>query len=374
MFNTPLLPEFNTSPAVFAVGNTYQIMVPVESPLLFFVEVNGKKYYDHSNGIIRSAVSTHRVTVPMAELDKAGEYTVGYRKIIERKPYFSEVEEPVSQTYKFRPVPTNGKINLIHLSDTHGNSAITVEASSYYGEDLDLLVLNGDTLDHSGTVDNFMVVYKLCEGLTGGQRTCVFSRGNHDTRGVCAEMIADHTPTRNGVSYFTFRAGSIWALIVDCAEDKPDEHEAYGHTNCCHEFRLEETEYIKEVIADPDNEYNADGVKYRLVISHVPFTYIQPAPFDIEQELYAEWARLIGAGIKPQLMLCGHLHTYEISHKGGRLDNGAGQICPVVVGAKPLYKENRFVSCAVTLDGDSADVKFIDNVTGVVGGEVIALE
>ena len=75
---TPLLPEFKTCPAVFAIKNDYQIMVPVNSDLLFWVTVGDKKYYDHSNGIIRSSTRMHRVNVPMSELDKAGEYTVSY--------------------------------------------------------------------------------------------------------------------------------------------------------------------------------------------------------------------------------------------------------------------------------------------------------
>lgn len=98
MTSPALLPEFKTCPAVFAVKNDYQIMVPVKSDLLFWVTVDGKNYYDHSNGIIRSSTRMHRVNVPMCALDKTGEYTVTYRKIIDRKPYFAETEEPVSAT------------------------------------------------------------------------------------------------------------------------------------------------------------------------------------------------------------------------------------------------------------------------------------
>ena len=92
MTSPALLPEFKTCPAVFAVKNDYQIMVPVKSDLLFWVTVDGKNYYDHSNGIIRSSTRMHRVNVPSSVLDKAGEYTVTYRKIIDRKPYFAETE------------------------------------------------------------------------------------------------------------------------------------------------------------------------------------------------------------------------------------------------------------------------------------------
>ena len=82
-----------TAPAVFAVENTYQIMAPVIGEMLFWVEIGDKKYYDHSNGIIRSDTDMHRVSVPMDLLDRAGEYTVCIKRIIDRKPYFPETEE-----------------------------------------------------------------------------------------------------------------------------------------------------------------------------------------------------------------------------------------------------------------------------------------
>ena len=61
-----------TAPAVFAVGEDYQIMVEVTAPALMWVEVDGEEYFDESNGIVRSSVTTHRMTVPMEALDRAG--------------------------------------------------------------------------------------------------------------------------------------------------------------------------------------------------------------------------------------------------------------------------------------------------------------
>ena len=65
--NTP----FITSPAVFAAGRCYQIMAVTDTELLYWVEINGKNYYDASNGVMRSACRAHRAVVPMEELDKA---------------------------------------------------------------------------------------------------------------------------------------------------------------------------------------------------------------------------------------------------------------------------------------------------------------
>lgn len=358
---TPLLSEFKTCPAVFAVKENYQIMVPTKSDVLFWVTVNGKNYFDHSNGIIRSATRMHRVNVPMSEIDAAGEYTVSYRKIIDRKPYFPETEPIESATYPFKPLAPEGKIRIYHLSDTHGTFDLPAQAGTYFGDDIDLLILNGDVPDHSGSVENFDLIFRLCEAVTGGSHPCIFSRGNHDTRGFYAENIAEYTPTENGHSYFTFRLGRLWGIVMDCGEDKTDDHAEYGHTVCCHEFREEETEYLKTIIKHADEEYAASGVEYRVVIVHNPFSFTIQAPFDIEQPLFSEWLRLLAENVKPQAMISGHLHTTEISEIGGKLDS-KGQICPVIVGSREIVNKDRkkvdFYGCAMTIDGGKMEVEF----------------
>ena len=79
-------------------------------------------------------------------------------------------------------------------------------------------------------------------------------------RGIYAENIQDHTPTDNGNSYFSVRVGSLWALVLDCGEDKPDTNAEYGHTICCANFRARQTKYIENIIKNADSEYNAEGV------------------------------------------------------------------------------------------------------------------
>ena len=49
-----ILPELRFLPAVFAVGEHYQILTWARSELLLGVEVNGVRYFDHSGGIVRS--------------------------------------------------------------------------------------------------------------------------------------------------------------------------------------------------------------------------------------------------------------------------------------------------------------------------------
>lgn len=355
-----------TAPAVFSVGNDYQIMFEIESEALVSVRIGENIYYDESNGIMNSLSSMHRVIVPAKLLDKEKKYIVCLRPLIERKPYFSETAELVEIVFDFKPVPENN-IRAYHLSDTHNRIETPVAAAKAFG-DIDFLILNGDILDHSGDPSKFANIYIICSEITGGNIPVIFSRGNHDLRGNYAEKFADFTPSKNRNTYYSFRLGSIWGILLDCGEDKDDMNAEYGYTVACHPFRLRQTEYLKSVIANADKEYNADGVKTRLVISHNPFTEKLPAPFDIEKDIYTEWASLLKENVKPDIMICGHIHHNYIRYPES--DNMyIDRPCPVVVGSEP-YKD-KFVGCGYIFGDEKIEVIFTDSLGNTISSETL---
>lgn len=321
-----------TTPAVFAVGENYQIMVPVSCETLMSVRIGGERYYDESNGILRSDVVVHRMTVPQKELDREKKYTVCVRKIIERKPYFTETEEEEEYTFDFKPVPKENA-TAYHIADTHNMIEPPVLAALAYG-DIDFLILNGDIPDHSGKPENILTVYEIAARITKGRIPVVFARGNHDMRGIYADRFCDLVGSDNGLSYYTFRLGSIWGMVLDCGEDKDDSHPAYGHTICCNAFRKRQTAFIERVIEQKEKEYEAQGVLSKIIVCHIPFTEVRMPPHDIEKEIYSTWAKLLRENIKPDMMLCGHLHRIEVNNPGGEKDH-LGQPCTVVIGAEP---------------------------------------
>ncbi len=331
---------FKTEPAVFAVGNTYQIMVPVKTEVLMWVKVGDKCFYDHANGTMRSMTDIHRMTVPMELLDKAKEYTICYRIMIERKRYFTETEEICEEKFSFTPVKgIRGKAYLI--ADAHSIVEPAVEAAKKFEEkhgEMDFLIMAGDVPNDSAKTEYFDVIYEIAGQITHGTKPIVYAKGNHDLRGICADKMDDYSPISNGNSYFSFRIGDIWGLSLDCGEDKPDDHEEYGHTVCCHQFRLEETEYIKDIIKNADKEYEAEGVRRKIIISHNPFSELLQPPFDIEKEIYGEWCRLLRENVKPEIMISGHFHRLAVNEMGGEKDH-LGQPCRVVIGTKPFSDE-----------------------------------
>lgn len=151
-------------------------------------------------------------------------------------------------------------------------------------------MLNGDIPNHAGAREHLDAVLKVASGAGRGECSIICTRGNHDTRGRYAEEFLSYIPHDAGHTYYTVRLGSVWALVLDCGEDKEDSCEEYGGTACFHPFRLAQTQFIQKVIDNAKNEYAAPGIKHRLIISHVPFTYSGQGKFAIEAEVYRDWS------------------------------------------------------------------------------------
>ncbi len=362
------------SPAVFAVVDSYQIFISFDCPAIVKIIVGQSVFCDDSNGILRSETTVHKITIPMEVLDGAAEYTVCFREMIDRKPYFPVSSDERRITFEFRPIQQDKEdIKIYLISDTHNLTTEPIAAGQYFGDSPDLLILNGDVPDHNGSPENFNTVFAIIDGITHGSVPVIFSRGNHDTRGLYAENFIDFTPSFQGKTYYTFRLGPLWEIVLDCGEDKDDSHEAYAGTVCFHDFRLRETDFIRSVIENSKLEYEALGVTRRIAVCHIPFTYTDHSPFDIEKEIYSEWARLLREYIKPDVMLFGHMHASEIWRRGCEYDS-KGQSADAVVAGVPEYNKdgkNRYTGAALTLGKDEIEVIFNDSDGNIIGKEII---
>ncbi len=358
-----MLPSvFQFTPAVCAVKDRYQILVPVHTATLMWVRIGDNTYYDDSNGILRSDTELHRISVPMTVLDEAGAYTVCWREVIDRKPYFPVFGDEECETFAYRPIK-NDPIHAYMIADAHGMFEPVVGAAEKFEEQygkIDLLILNGDILNHSGDSANFMLYFKLAEAITRGEVPVIISRGNHDLRGKCAEKLEAYMPNENGNTFYSFRLGNLWGILLDCGEDKNDNHPEYNGAVACHAFRERETEYLERVISDAGKEYLAEGVDHRIVISHVPFTQIDRDPFNIEQETYGKWTRLLNRSVRPQALLSGHIHRAYITEPGGERD-AYRMTFPTVVGSIAHLKEEYFAGCGILFDRDTVRIVINDS-------------
>ncbi|MCD7805895.1 MAG: metallophosphoesterase [Lachnospiraceae bacterium] len=354
-------------PSVYAVEKEYQICVPVREECTMWVQVGQKHYYDHSNGILRSGKFLHLVHVPQEVLDREKRYVVYLRRINERKSYFTDCGELESATYDFRPLMEKEAYHIVNLADAHNLVQEPVSSGSYFGDQLDLLIMNGDIPNSGEDISFFLNIYLISGAITKGRVPCVFSRGNHDMRGKYAEQLADYTPVSGGRSYYTFQLGPVWGIVLDAGEDKVDACEEYGHTICCEAFREEEEEFLDRVIAA--GEYRSASV--RLVISHHPITWCIEPPFDIEKERYARWAAKLKE-VKPVLWLSGHLHVCFLEDRGGAHDS-FGRPCAQVCSSYNDMEKHRHISGAIILTKEEIRVKYITEQGKIWGEETLPI-
>ena len=328
-------------PCVYAVGNEYQIAINTDCHGIAWIECGGNTYRSSEGGLMISETLIHKISLPMAVLDAAKSYRICLRPLPERRPYFPELGPVESHKFSFRPVDPSRPVRMYMLADTHSRVEEPLRALRQYG-DIDLLILNGDVPAESKTPEDIRAIFTLTGEAAKGEIPVVFARGNHDYRGRLATELTKYIGTREGRTYFTFRLGGVWGLVLDCGEDKDDTHPEYGGMVDCHSMRLAQTAYIEDVIARADEEYLAPGVTTRLVVTHLPFptklVERNGEPFDIERDIFARWTALLN-GMKPDIMLCGHEHRMHVFDKG---DPGLrfGAEFPVVVGSAVFYPDH----------------------------------
>lgn len=366
-------------PVVCTVGSDYIICVPVKKKVLMKIEVGGEFFYCHSNGIRKSDTKVQRIVVPSEKLNKAKKYTIIYEVINCRLPYSCDKQSPVSVEYSFRPIEKEEDIKIYHLSDVHGFEKAAVKAGSFFGDELDLLILNGDIASSSDTANDIMLSYRIAYDITKGEIPCVISRGNHDLRGKYAEKLEEFMPVDNGKSYYTVKIGPIWIIILDCGEDKLDDHVEYSGTVACHQFRESESRFVDKIIENSANEYAAENVKYRFVLCHVPFCYDNieeckgERPFNIEKEIFTDWCTKIRENIKPDFSLFGHLHIVDVFENDSKYDNkGLGG--NIIIGGKPVHNKGEarnMIGTALNVEKDTVRVRFTDSAKTVYEDKII---
>ncbi len=338
-------------PSVCVIGNEYEILLYNNKKGIGKIKIGDKIYCEKNAGVLRSEQLLHKIRVPQSELDKAKAYEVLFREAIDRKGYFSTFKDEERVKFEFKPIEKNEGIKIFHIADVHYSFDTTLKLADTVNSDIDLFVLNGD-IGEVETVDNYVAVLKFMGDLALGETPILFSRGNHDTRGKLAECFTDYFPTQNGNTYFAFSVGALNGVVLDCGEDKVDDHAEYNSVNNFYDYRREELEYLKTLKFDDKN-------KIVFAVSHicpVQTTLHKGDLFDIERELYTEWNReLERIGIK--FMLCGHMHKMYLLSPTDDEANTLEHNYPVIVGSSKTSKD--MGGALITVYKDKTEVEFV---------------
>lgn len=355
---------FVCHPAVCAVEENYVLLLPVRFPALVHLKIGSRVFYETDGGVRVSSARLHRFVVPQAVLDAAGAYTVCWQRVHLRLPFACLRASLRQKSYAFRPVSSAQAVHICHIADCHGMRRAPAEAARFFGDQLDLLLLNGDIQDFSGTYRQAILPLCLASDITGGTRPVLLTRGNHDLRGAFADRL--HTVMPSPVPYYWARLGPVAFLVLDTGEDKVDSHREYGGTAAYHPYRLEETAFLEETAASA-KMHGAD-VRYRFAVAHVPFGIrnledwgSEKRPFDIENDLYTHWAQVLNDTFRPHFFLAGHFHGAEVLAPGADCPGhgvARGLRCSTLIGGLPKKKEKDYIAAHITVRPDGCTVAF----------------
>ena len=251
--------------------------------------------------------------------------------ILKHKPYTVTTLDPAQEKVDFWVV------NDIHSRD----SVFRLLIRSAPKEKPDFVCLNGDLATQIETPETLWdaCLASASEILTPAGIPLAAVRGNHENRGVYSGCWSDFFPTPTGETYYTFRRGPVFFLVLDGCEDKPDSDIRY--------YRQREAAWLKEVVRS--EEFRTAPV--RIVLIHmIPGG---EASWYGEQQIRRLFVpELVGKGI--DLMLCGHYHRYQWIDDGSR-----GVDFPILVNSNN--------DCLrVSADPKGIDLKVIDTSGAVI--------
>lgn len=217
------------------------------------------------------------------------------------------------RAYGFRTFPAAGSgCSFLVLNDIHGKADVLTRLCKRVDfSELGFVAFNGDM---SSSVESGEQLFKdyldASAALFAAGTPILFTRGNHETRGVFADSLGDYFPGRDGRFYGIYRYGDVCILLLDCGEDKPDDHAEYNGLADYDAYRAEECAWLKKAVRS--EEFLTASA--RIVLLHIP-----PAAGAWHgsvhlNELFVPV--LNEAGI--DLMLCGHDHRYSFHPAGER--------------------------------------------------------
>ncbi len=353
------------TPTVFVIGEEYEILLNAKENGILYLEIGGEAFFEENAGVLATERAFAKIRVPQAVLDETEAYTVVYSKTINHQAYFSEMGEPEREAFRFRPIKKTDGIKIYHLADVHSAYEMAEKTATFFGDETDLFIMNGDIAEVEKQED-FVRVACFLGNIAKGQFPVIFVRGNHDTRGKLSHFYTDFFPANGKDTYFTFSIGPIAGVALDCGEDKPDDYiygeeygykSAYSGINRFSPFRKRELAWLKAL--------KKSDKPYRLAISHIcPMQTTRRAgsDFDIEREVYTEFSKELTC-LGTQLMLCGHIHKAYVMMPG----DGQSLLphdFPIVVGSATTRGEDgqlaSFFGTAITLKNGEAHVCITD--------------
>ena len=263
--------------------------------------------------------SIHKIRLEDLTSGQTYYYRVCSQEILQYKAYSKKFGHTAkSEFYSFTmPDAETDSFTAVIFNDLHQRPNVFQALLKQVEKvDYDFVVFNGDCIDDPANHDQATRFIKLLtEGVHGDRTPTLFIRGNHEIRNAYSIGLRKHFDYVGGKTYGAFNWGDTRIVMLDCGEDKTDDHREYSGLNDFTQLRHEQVGFLQEELQSKAFK-KADK---RILIHHIPL-------YGCDNLCWNLWEPLLR---KAPFHVSINAHTHRFAyHPKGSLKNNY----PVVIG------------------------------------------
>ncbi len=265
--------------------------------------------------------------VRLEGLQPGGKYY--YRVCAQEILYYSAYNKILGDTqvtdfYSFQlPEEKQSDFTALIFNDLHRN-AETIKLMSELAGNIphDFVLFNGDCIpDPASREDAMHMLHRLTSAFHTAEIPAFFVRGNHEIRNFYSAALPSLLDQPGGKTYGVFNWGDTRFVILDCGEDKPDDHPVYYGLNDFSAFRQQQYNFLQEEMKSREFK----RAERRVLVSHIPLwgngDKYQPSS-ELWTPLFKDSSFDVG--------LSGHTHHFRYHPT-----NDASNPFPICIGGSP---------------------------------------
>jgi predicted phosphodiesterase len=287
---------------------------------------SSQKAHTLSDGLVDANNRVHEIKLTGLKPGTTYEYKLVAKEIKDFQPYKLTYGETInSDVHSFTTFnPSAKETQWLVLNDIHDRPASFQHLIQLNGNDpYQYVFLNGDMFDYQ--TDEKQIIDHLltpCTESFAAQKSMLFVRGNHETRGKYARQLKDYFSTPHG-AYFSFQSGPVFTIALDTGEDKEDTHPVYAGIVDFDQFRIQQAAWLEQQLKSKAYK----KAKYKVVMMHIPPFYTEDAHGTLHcRKLFSP----LFDKYKIDLLICGHTHTHGVHPPVAGKHN-----YPIIIGGGP---------------------------------------
>ena len=263
--------------------------------------------------------SIHKIRLDNLTPGQTYYYRVCSQEILQYKAYskiFGHTAKSEFYSFTMPDAETDSFIAVI-FNDLHQRKTVFETLLKQVEKvDYDFVVFNGDCIDDPANHNQATrFISLLTEGVHGDRIPTFFIRGNHEIRNAYSIGLRKHFDYVGGKTYGAFNWGDTRIVMLDCGEDKTDDHREYSGLNDFTQLRNEQVSFLLKELKSKSFK-KADK---RILIHHIPLYGCGNLCWDL-------WEPLLR---KAPFHVAINAHTHQFAHHPkGSLKN----YFPVVIG------------------------------------------